>query len=285
MSLTYLEKFQIPIGPVDTIIGDLRYPYNLKNSMPVVIIIHGFTGHKDWGFLPYLADKIASTGFISIVINFSTDLVDPFNDLFTDVDKFSKFTISKGVKELSLLIENICNKSIFSGVVENFVDTKRIFLIGQSLGGAISMIYASENNFVERICLIGSVGTLFRYTQRQVEEWKRDGTLIFTNSRTGQKLKLDFSYYSDIVNNNYNLVEHLAKINVPVLIIHGSEDLTVPLKEIQNLIDEAKNPMVKLVILPRTNHTFGVEHNLTKPTETLEKVIQLVIKFFNGGQI
>jgi pimeloyl-ACP methyl ester carboxylesterase len=280
-----LEKFEIPTGINDKIIGDIRYPKNFENSLPISIIIHGFTGHKDWGFLPYLSEKVAGAGFVTLVPNFSTDIVDPIQDFFTDVEKFSTFTISQWVSELGLLIENIRNKRILNDAVKDLVDTGRIFLIGQSLGGAVSMIYASTHNAIQKLCLLGSVGTLFRYTQRQIEEWAKTGFILFTNSRTGQELNLNFSYYRDIVNNNYALEKHLSQIKVPVLFIHGSEDLTVPLKEIQNLINLAKNPLVKLIVLPNTNHTFGIEHPFTKPTEALDKVIETTIRFLKNEEV
>jgi pimeloyl-ACP methyl ester carboxylesterase len=280
-----LEKFEIPTGINDKIIGDIRYPKNFENSLPISIIIHGFTGHKDWGFLPYLAEKVAGAGFVTLVPNFSTDIVDPLQDFFIDVEKFSTFTISQWVSELGLLIENIRNKTILNDAIKDLVDTGRIFLIGQSLGGAVSMIYASTHNSIQKLCLLGSVGTLFRYTQRQIEEWAKTGFILFTNSRTGQELKLNFSYYRDIVDNNYALEKHLSQIKVPVLFIHGSEDLTVPLKEIQNLINLAKNPLVKLIVLPNTNHTFGIEHPFTKPTEALDKVIETTIRFLKNEEV
>jgi len=280
-----LEKFEIPTGINDKIIGDIRYPKDFENSLPISIIIHGFTGHKDWGFLPYLAEKVAGAGFVTLVPNFSTDIVDPFQDFFIDVEKFSTFTISQWVNELGLLIENIRNKTILNDAVKDLVDTGRIFLIGQSLGGAVSMIYASTHNSIQKLCLLGSVGSLFRYTQRQIEEWAKTGFILFTNSRTGQELKLNFSYYRDIVDNNYALEKHLSQIKVPVLFIHGSEDLTVPLKEIQNLINLAKNPLVKLIVLPNTNHTFGIEHPFTKPTEALDKVIETTIRFLKNEEV
>lgn len=280
-----LEKFEIPTGINDKIIGDIRYPKNFENPLPISIIIHGFTGHKDWGFLPYLAEKVAGAGFVTLVPNFSTDIVDPFHDFFIDVEKFSTFTISQWVSELGLLIENIRNKTILNDAVKDLVDTGRIFLIGQSLGGAVSMIYASTHNSIQKLCLLGSVGTLFRYTQRQIEEWAKTGFILFTNSRTGQELKLNFSYYRDIVDNNYALEKHLSQIKVPVLFIHGSEDLTVPLKEIQNLINLAKNPLVKLIVLPNTNHTFGIEHPFTKPTEALDKVLETTIRYLKNEEV
>ncbi len=274
------QEFEIPIGNNDVVIGNINCPKKLNKPFPIVIIVRGFTGHKDWGFLPYLALKVSQVGFVTITFNFSTDVVDPDRDWFVNVDKFSSFTISQEVEELNLLVKNIKEKLIFKDYIKDLVDVDKIYLIGQSLGGAISIIYTAKYDNIEKVCLLGSVGTLFRYSSRQVDEWKKIGHFPFTNTRTGQELKINFNYYQDLVRNDFKLEKYLSKINVPVLFIHGSEDLTVPIKEIQNLIHLSKNPFVELIILPNTNHTFGIEHPFKNTTESLEKVIEKTIEFF-----
>ncbi|MFN3306669.1 MAG: alpha/beta hydrolase family protein [Candidatus Kapaibacteriota bacterium] len=273
------ESFELQIKKDDSIVGDVKYSTNFEGLLPVVIITHGFTGHKDWGFLPYFSEKLAQNGFLTITYNFSTDLVDPIRDWFIDVDKFSTFTISQEVNELAILVENICQKSIFSEDTASKVDTSTLYLVGQSLGGAVSMIFSAKFNKAEKIVLLGTVGTLFRYTERQVELWKKEGIWSFSNTRTGQPLKLSVSYYYDLIENNYKLENFLSNIRVPVLFIHGREDLTVPLKEIENLIQLSKNPFVELKVIEKTGHTFGVEHPFSHSTEPLELVIKETINF------
>ncbi len=273
------ERFEIQITRDDVIVGDVRYPATLEGWFPVVVITHGFTGHKDWGFLPYLSEKLAKNGFLTVTYNFSTDLIDPVQDWFVDVDKFSTFTISQEVNELAILIENISKKNIFSKDALSKADVSKLYLVGQSLGGAVSMIFSAKFDKAEKIVLIGTVGTLFRYTKRQVELWKKEGIWTFSNPRTGQTLKLSFSYYCDLIENNYKLENFLSKIHVPVLFIHGREDLTVPLREIEDLLKLAKNPFVEIKVIEKTGHTFGVEHPFSHSTEPLELVIKETINF------
>lgn len=273
------ESFEINISKNDSVIGDIRYPINLDILLPVVIITHGFTGHKDWGFLPYFSKKLAENGFLTVTYNFTTDAIDPVRDWFLDVDKFSAFTISQEVSELAVLTENIFSKNIFSNEAKAKVDTSKLYLIGQSLGGAVSIIFSAKFGIADKIVLLGTVGTLFRYTKRQVDLWRKEGVWTFPNSRTGQPLKLSFSYYYDLIENNYKLENFLSKIQVPVLFIHGREDLTVPLKEIENLLQLATNQFVEMKVIENTGHTFGVEHPFIRSTEPLEFVIKETVNF------
>lgn len=272
-------RFEISVTSSDKILGDIRYGDTFETKLPIVIITHGFTGHKDWGFLPYLGERLAGNGFVTIVYNFTTDSVDPEKDWFTNIDKFATFTISQEVEELRLLIQFIQEKKIFPKELIDIVDTSKIYLVGQSLGGAISIIYAAKHNIVEKIVLLGTVGTLFRYTKRQIAEWEQNGTWLFTNSRTNQELKINFSYYKDLVENEYYLENFLNKIQVPTLFIHGTEDLTVPKAEVEKLIKKSKNPFVELKLIEKTGHTFGIEHPFRQTTDALETAISETINF------
>lgn len=275
-----LHNIEIPIKGKGKIVCDVRYPISSNKLLPIVVIVHGFTGHKDWGFLPYLSQKLAENDFISIVLNFTTDCVDPDNDWFINVEKFATFTISQEVEELNLLINKIFAKEVLPEFIQNIADCNKIFLVGQSLGGAVSLIYAANFDRVEKIVLLGTVGTLFRYTKRQVSDWKEKGVWVFTNTRSGQELKINFSYYQDLVENDYKLEKYLSSISIPILYIHGSEDLTVPLKEIESLIRRAKNPFVELKIIENTGHTFGIDHPFVQPSKPLIEAIDETIKFF-----
>ncbi|MCX7879056.1 MAG: alpha/beta hydrolase [Ignavibacteria bacterium] len=273
-------EFEIVSDNNKKIIGDIRFcPNFLDEALPIVIFVHGFTGHKNWGFLPYFAERIALQKMISIVFNFSTDEVDPQTEWFTNVEKFASFTISGALEELNFLITKTVTKEIFPVDLYSFVDSKRLFLIGQSLGGGISSIYTAKYPKITKLVLIGAVGTFFRYTKRQIAEWETKGALTFENSRTGQELKLNFSYYKDLIDNGYYIERFLQNISIPTLFVHGSEDLTVPLKEIQKAIALAINPLIELNIIANAGHTFGIEHPFRTSSESLELVISLTIEF------
>jgi hypothetical protein len=42
---------------------------------------------------------------------------------------------------------------------------------------------------------------------------------------------------------------------------------------------------VKLIVLPNTNHTFGIEHPFTKPTEALDKVLETTIRYLKNEEV
>lgn len=283
MSETVYQKvkkhpFSITINHNDFLVGDFYFIETTK-KLPIVILIHGFTGSKDWGFLPFLAENLARNHFLAITFNFSYDGIAQDRDWVDDTDKFAQNTITKEVADINFLVKSLQDKSILPESIGNYVDASTIFLVGQSLGGAVATIFTAQTQIPSKVILLGSVGTLNRYSKRQLEDWKRKGFLEFNNSRNGQTLRINFSYIEDIEQNGYDLPKFLKKIQCPVLMIHGSEDCTVPLKEIQAYHKKAQNPFAILEIIPNTGHTFGIEHPLTEPTTALLNVLEKIIKF------
>jgi esterase/lipase len=73
----------------------------------------------------------------------------------------------------------------------------------------------------------------------------------------------------------------MEKIDVPVLIIHGSEDLAVEKSEAETLYALSNKDKTKLVFLEKTGHTFGAVHPFAGTTPHLENVIEEIINFIN----
>lgn len=272
-------NFTIEVPKGNPIEAEIFYPVQPQQLLPIATIVHGFTGFKNWGFIPYLAQTLARNDFAAVTFNFSHDGIQEERDWVVNTKLFEQNTISLEVEDLRLLITSIKNGLSLPNSIQKLLDVEKISLIGQSLGGAVSLIYSAKYDNIDKIVMLGSVGTLFRYTKRQVQDWEKTGFLEFNNSRTGQTLRISFRYIQDIYQNDYKLENFLRSINIPVLYIHGSEDITVPLSEIQALLRNSQNPLAILEIIKNTGHTFGIEHPFTKPTTALTEAIQKTINF------
>lgn len=272
-------NFAIEAPKGNPIEAEIFYPTNPQKLLPIIPIVHGFTGFKNWGFIPYIAQALEQNDFAAVTFNFSHDGIQEDRDWVVHTKIFEQNTISLEVEDLRLLVTSIKNGLIIPKFIQKLLNTEKISLIGQSLGGAVSLIYSAKYGNIDKIVMLGSVGTLFRYTKRQIQEWEKSGFLEFINSRTGQTLRISYTYIQDIYQNDYKLENYLRSINIPVLYIHGSEDVTVPLSEIQDLFRKSANPLASLEVIRNTGHTFGIEHPFTKPTTALTKAIQKTINF------
>lgn len=278
------EKFSFINSYNDEIKGNILFNEGVK-GLPLVIILHGFKGWKDWGFIPYLSKSFAQSNSIVIRFDFSLNGMIEGSDLVAYPEKFAANTVSREVSDIIEVFSKFKDGTLVEGKSLSETWNGKVFLVGHSLGGAVSIL-ASETIQPDGLVLLASISRFARYTERQKEQWRKDGSLRFTNNRTGQELSINLNYLEDIEQNDYNekLMSALKNFNKPVLILHGSEDITVPLSEAKEIAEALKNNhSLSMKIIEKTGHTFGVEHPFVNTNQALEVLISET-KIFIGLQ-
>lgn len=249
-------------------------------SAPCLILVHGFKGFKDWGFWNYSANFFAQHGYLVISFNFSHNGIGDNKTEFTELDKFAKNTISLEISELSELIEFYRN-GFFGKTLNN-----KIGVIGHSRGGAVSILSAAKNKSVSALVVWASVAELKRYTPRQIAEWRRNGFVQVQNSRTKQRMRIDVSFIDDIESNSgdlLNIQKAVKSLNRPFLIIHGEQDVTVPIKEAHQLFEWSDKNLSAIEIISFTGHTFNISHPFEGYDDKFESVLNKTLNFFNNN--
>lgn len=246
------------------------YGFENISDSPVIICVHGFKGFKDWGFWPYIGNYFSKQKFVVLTFNFSHNGIDKNLFEISNLEKFANNTFSLEVKELCELIS--AYKNGYFGNSNN----NKVILLGHSRGGADSIFAASGNEFVDGLITMSSISKLDRYTERQKAEWQEKKTWEVINSRTGQVMKLNISLLEDIEkykSTTLNLENAVRKIEKPYLIIHGREDLTVPISEAEMLFSWSNKEKTKFSIIERSGHTFDIQHPFTVSNEKFNKVL------------
>ena len=233
------------------ILIDITYKEN-KKCKKVVIFSHGFKGFKDWGAFNQIAKTFAQNNFIFVKFNFShngTTTADTMN--FVDLEAFGKNNFCKELNDLGFVLD---------WVEKNFINVE-IYLLGHSRGGGISMLKTAEDN---RISKVVSWASPSDFTNRMSEEriaiWKEKGVAFIYNGRTKQNMPLYFQFYENSKANKdrIDIKKAVGKMNIPQLIVHGSDDSTVKLLEAENL--KKWNPDAQLHIIKGADHVFGAFH-------------------------
>ena len=250
---------------------------------PVVIFSHGYRGFKDWGPFDLIAEKFAEIGFIYVKFNFShngTTIVHPVD--FMDLDAFGNDNISIELDDLGVVIDWVCSKDF--PVIESELNREEIYLIGHSRGGGIAILKAREDKRVKRLCTWASLNEVSKYwTAEQLEQIKRDGVIFLPNSRTGQMMPIKWQMYENYYANLDRLYipDAVKQLQIPFLIIHGTQDETVPVAAAIEM--ELWNKNAELFLVENGNHNFGAKHPW--PYENLppdsEKVVRETIRFFS----
>ena len=250
------------------------------NKKPLVIFVHGFKGFKDWGHFNAVATYFAESNFVFTKFNFShngTTLQKPL-----DFDDLEAFGNNNYLFELNDL-ESVLNALLIDEQLKNEIDTEQVYLIGHSRGGAISIIKTAEDKRIKKLVTWASVADIVnRNSQKTIETWKQSGVVHTYNGRTKQQMPLKVQFYETIIANKERLdvVKAAKKLNIPFLIIHGTNDEAVPLKDAY-LLNEA-NELSTLFIIEEANHTFGAKHPWEEVIlpEDAKLVIDRTIQFF-----
>ncbi len=272
------HPFSITNSSGDTIRGDLRYEEG-GSALPVLIVCHGFTAHKNWGPFPYFGSRFAGKGFASIVFNFSHNGIGSDFKRFTEIVKFSKNTISKELDDVRAVVDAVGSGKVGDGLC----DKSRIGILGHSRGGGIAILFASLDSRARAVAGWSSVGTFFRYTEHQRALWREQGFLpvrirsMPTRLRYGIELLEDLERHREL----YDLQKAVQRLRVPLLLIHGNEDVSVKPGEVEELYSAADPSRTELILLDHVGHMYEAENPFTGTNPTIERIIQLTSDWFH----
>lgn len=272
------EPFTLSAPDGAPIVGTIRTENNAERK-PLVLVLHGLKGFKDWGFFPYTCEYFARCAAITMSINFSLNGMREGSDVFDDLDNFARNTISREVEEVALVLQALHSGGIANNALEQW--DGRIFVLGHSRGGGVALL-ATRNNQerVHKTATWNAVSTFDRFTNRQKQAWRAAGVLESPNARTKQVMAMKVSYLDDIEQHADRLTPAMAvaDIRTPVLIIHAEQDLTVPVREAKRLA--GAQPAAQLVLIPQTGHTFHAVHPFAGTTAPLEEALDKTRIFF-----
>ena len=274
------RSFEVFKESGDKIYADLRYPESASN-LPLVILQHGFLAWKDWGFFPYATERIAAAGAAAVNFSNSHCGVPVAADDFLEPNKFADYTISSEIADTIAIIDTFAKGGIISE--SNNPWSGEIYLAGHSRGAAVALLVAGKDNSISKVAAWSGINRFVRYPRRQIELFLKIGYFEFEYTRTGRMLRINRIYLDDYEKNidAYDPKKCVPRLDIPVLFIHGKQDLTVPYKESEELYKLAKNKNSQLHLVENAGHTFGIAHPFKQTTEALEEVLSTTISFFD----
>jgi uncharacterized protein len=257
----------------DVIRGEVRIPDG-PPPRSAVVVVHGFKGFKDWGFFPFVCDRLASAGHAVVSFNFSRNGVGPGLQDFTELDSF-------GANTLSLELDEV--RSILTEVFEGDLLPRRprkVGVLGHSRGGGQALLASAEDDRVAALATWAAVATFDRWTEETKALWREDGHVWIMNSRTGQHMPLNLTLLEDFEANSDRLDIPAAaeRVRAPWLIVHGTDDPTVRPDEARSLANHSRG--AKLVLVNGAGHTFQAKHPFGASTPELEEAMARTLLHF-----
>jgi dienelactone hydrolase len=249
---------------------------------PAVVICHGFKGFKDWGFFPHVALRLARSGITAVTFNFSGSGVGADGESFSEPERFSRSTPSGDLRDLA----TVWNALARGALAADLSRPTKLGVFGHSRGGAAAIIHAARHANCGAIVTWAAISSYLRWGPRTLATWRESGSLDIVNARTGEVLPLGLDYLEDLDRNADALDPATAASQVfaPWLLVHGSVDETVPVREAKLLFANARRDVARLEIVEAGSHTMGARHPWGGWTPQLERAVDLTLAWF-GRQL
>ena len=180
----------------------------------VAIIGHGVTGNKDRPFVVALAEGLEAAGIPTLRMSFTGN--------GDSEGRFLDCTITKEAEDL--------------GSVIDAVGDRKICYIGHSMGGAVGVKRTSSDSRIDALVSLAGMVHTQEFAQREFGEETPDEGCMWEE----ESCPLSSTYMNDMAALN-SLVDLGEQINVPWLLVHGTEDDVVPIVDSRDILAKATN--------------------------------------------
>jgi pimeloyl-ACP methyl ester carboxylesterase len=266
-------RFELrPEGGGPPVRGDVRVA---EGSEPrdAVVICHGFKGFREASFFPALAGAVAARGHAAVSFDFSHNGVGADGVDFSALDLFAEQTHSRNVDEIRMVL------GALGGLLPR--KPRRVGLFGHSRGGGEAVLAAAEDGRVDALVTWAAIASVYRWSDEQMDRWRRGETVEILNTRTGQPMPVGPAYLRDLEANTERLDirRAAARLRAPWLIVHGEADTSVPADDGRVLWDMA-GENAELLLIDDADHTFGSRHPYPGATDALRAATEATLDWF-----
>ena len=229
--------------------AQLDLPEKMGEKCPIAVILHGYTGNMEEPHIMAVARTFNELGFAAL-------RADLYGHGKSD-GQFKDHTLYKWLTNAMTLIDYARNLDFVSDV----------YLCGHSQGGLTVMLAAALKRDVIRAVVPLSPACM-------IPEGARKGELLGLSFDPEHIPDVMTSVDGVVLGGNYARVaqtihveEAIRKYHGPVLIIHGDEDETVPVRYAVEAAEAYAH--AKLVIIPGDTHCY--DHHLHKVTDAIRE--------------
>ena len=235
--------------------GYLTKPLNSPNNskLPAIIFPHGGPMARDHAGFDYWAELFANRGYVVFQPNFRGSSGYGYEFEMASIKGWGQAMQDDLQDATKWLVE------------QNIIDSDKVCIGGASYGGYAALMAAVKHSETFK-CAASFAGV------SDIEIIVKDARR-FTNSKI---VKKQMGTNSDKLE-AASPINFAKKINIPILLIHGTNDKVVPIKHSRKMADELKdyNKDVHYVEIEDANHHLDVQAHRIK---TLEEMVNFFDK-------
>ena len=263
--------FQIASPEGLPIRGDFDVP-SASRPNALVVVVHGFKGFKDWGFFPWLADRLCGHGNVVCRFNMSRSGIGENPETFERLDLFAGDTYSIQVADLLKVVE----------YAQEQFPSLPTFLLGHSRGGGISLLGAADVPRLAGVITWSSIARTDRWDEATKRQWRADGSMDVLNARTKQMMRMSVDMLDDVEahRERLDILDAVSRLQVPLVSIHGARDESVAFAESEEIVERSED--ASLVCVAGASHTYNAIHPLVHVPFELSLAAEISARFIGA---
>ena len=199
-----------------------------QETKHIVVIGHGVTGNKDRPLIVALAEELAESGIHALRFSFSGN--------GNSEGEFKDSCISKEVEGLGCVLDAL------SGF--------QISYAGHSMGGAVGVLRASRDTRIKKLISLAGMVHTKDFAQREFGSETPDQGCMWENP----ECPLSSTYMEDMANIG-TVIPQASKVQIPWLLIHGTEDDVVPVEDSTDILTRSSQA-AELFKIEGADHVF-----------------------------
>lgn len=238
------------------ILGDTHTP----DGSPVAcaLLLHGYKGYKDYGFIPLLAQDLCQRGVLVHRFNFSTSGMTNDTNTFARPELFEIDTWTRQVADVRRVARAVRQGEIPGAGLP-------LFLIGHSRGGATALLSAGRHRdelALSGVATINAVDRCCRLSDDEQRTMLERGFAITQSARTKQDLRIDAAWLREQLEEPeaHDVLLQASRCNIPACVLHADADDAVSMDAGLAIAHKLNTP---LIVLEQSNHVL----NMPNPSE------------------
>lgn len=214
----------------------------------LVVLCHGFRSYKNWGFMPFLASRLAEDGHAVVAFNFTGSGVAGDDGAFTEPERFRLNTYTRELRDLGIVLM----------WAEQRLRPRATGLAGHSRGGAIALIHAAENPEIDAVVTLATPRAIGVWPEDYFHAWERGEDAEFLDYRSGTMLRLGPQYLDNIreMGDRCDLTRAVGALRAPLLVVQGAADTLVRMDEAHALASAGASNLTELMVIEGAGHGF-----------------------------
>lgn len=223
---------------------------NINGEKSITVICHARTSSKDSRPTTMLSKALTKNS----INNFRFDFI----SCGESEGDFKEYTVSNMIKNLEDTLE----------MLKNNYNYNKFILVGCSMGGRIVSLIDTNKFNIEKIILwypaLNYRRGIFNIPSKKERKAKKIGYYVIEKG-----YKLSYEYFVD--ERKYRAYKNLNKMDVPILLIHGTKGPYIDYKYSVNISRKCKNS--ELFLIENGDHGFHEENNIK---QALDKTIYFI---------